>query len=729
MPKAVVYFYVWIQRGIFVPFYNCESEYIQEEEKIMKKFLSILLALLMLVSFAVPAFAEETMELNELGAAEGQAIKIDPTNPIKPVDPGTPNGVGKKPSKLSKNTVNGWKITVRGEATVNGKVLSNSSTPSNQKERANLVDYTIGDLVLDEETQLYTTTVTFNFKSGDKFEAAGNKALHNNGTFKDVTEDWKYYFNDIHPATQTLKVYYANKNGWKWCVRDDSARFGPYIAIANSGVVTVDMRPESEVPSGLTVRYTDGCNGDVFATETYDNLEAGAATPAFTGSTERMGYKFTGWLPAVAETVTESVTYVAHWELVPTYTVTFNGNGGRLTKNTATKYTSKSVFEEGESVSLAKAMDGNQFYIKLSEDFSTNYRQLGWNTQADGKGTHYAMSDTITMPAENVILYAEWESYEWTHWVAQLGEGGDHIEYGSHNPVSVQTLKMYCNNLGTAAGTIPYALYAPVVGVPAKGYNFVGWYDGETLVTTGSLNGTSMKDLRKLTLAESGAVLEARFELKDITITYTDGVNGAAFPNESYTTKYSYATPKFQGNTDNYTDWKFMGWTPEVAEFVTEENDITYTATWDHLTCMDHLEDVKVLVEPTCTEKGKKLCRCTVCGDEYEIELPALGHDHSGKWIYNREDHWKLCVRCSEILDHDDHDFTDWTFEYKSKTEKYRDCKVCGYRQEASVINIGGSTQVKPGTETNPNTGAEVPSVIPAIAVLAGVAVILGKRK
>lgn len=57
----MVYFYVWIQRGIFVPFYNCESEYIQEEEKIMKKFLSILLALLMLVSFAVPAFAEEAM--------------------------------------------------------------------------------------------------------------------------------------------------------------------------------------------------------------------------------------------------------------------------------------------------------------------------------------------------------------------------------------------------------------------------------------------------------------------------------------------------------------------------------------------------------------------------------------------------------------------------------------------------------------------------------------------
>ena len=51
--------------GHFYAFYSRKSEYIQEEEKIMKKFLSILLALLMLVSFAVPALAAEAVELNE----------------------------------------------------------------------------------------------------------------------------------------------------------------------------------------------------------------------------------------------------------------------------------------------------------------------------------------------------------------------------------------------------------------------------------------------------------------------------------------------------------------------------------------------------------------------------------------------------------------------------------------------------------------------------------------
>ena len=50
-------------------------------------------------------------------------------------------------------------------------------------------------------------------------------------------------------------------------------------------------------------------------------------------------------------------------------------------------------------------------------------------------------------------------------------------------------------------------------------------------------------------------------------------------------------------------------------------------------------------------------------------------------------------------------------------------------RREMDVINIGGNTVIKPKTEHNPNTGAEVPSVLPAIAVLAGIAVLLGKRK
>jgi len=33
----------------------------------------------------------------------------------------------------------------------------------------------------------------------------------------------------------------------------------------------------------------------------------------------------------------------------------------------------------------------------------------GWNTAADGSGTTYVESNTLIMPAENVILFAQWE--------------------------------------------------------------------------------------------------------------------------------------------------------------------------------------------------------------------------------------------------------------------------------------------------------------------------------
>ena len=69
-----------------------------------------------------------------------------------------------------------------------------------------------------------------------------------------------------------------------------------------------------------TVTYTDGVNGEAFADQVY-NVPFEDATPAFDGTPTRAGYKFLGWEPTVAETVTENATYVAQWEKL--YTVTY----------------------------------------------------------------------------------------------------------------------------------------------------------------------------------------------------------------------------------------------------------------------------------------------------------------------------------------------------------------------------------------------------------------------
>lgn len=69
-----------------------------------------------------------------------------------------------------------------------------------------------------------------------------------------------------------------------------------------------------------TVTYTDGVNGEAFADQVY-NVPFEDATPAFDGTPARAGYKFLGWEPTVAETVTENAAYVAQWEKL--YTVTY----------------------------------------------------------------------------------------------------------------------------------------------------------------------------------------------------------------------------------------------------------------------------------------------------------------------------------------------------------------------------------------------------------------------
>ena len=80
-----------------------------------------------------------------------------------------------------------------------------------------------------------------------------------------------------------------------------------------------------------TVTYTDGVNGEAFTDQAY-TAKYEDATPAFEGTPARAGYKFLGWEPTVAETVTENATYVAQWEKL--YTVTYtDGVDGKAFKD------------------------------------------------------------------------------------------------------------------------------------------------------------------------------------------------------------------------------------------------------------------------------------------------------------------------------------------------------------------------------------------------------------
>ena len=109
--------------------------------------------------------------------------------------------------------------------------------------------------------------------------------------------------------------------GWTPAVADTVTRNATYTA-----------QWEKLTPAEtFTVTYTDGVdNEEIFKDQVY-TVEFGKAIPAFNGTPARDGYKFTGWTPAVADTVTRNATYTAQWEkLTPaeTFTVTYTDGVG-----------------------------------------------------------------------------------------------------------------------------------------------------------------------------------------------------------------------------------------------------------------------------------------------------------------------------------------------------------------------------------------------------------------
>ena len=178
-----------------------------------------------------------------------------------------------------------------------------------------------------------------------------------------------------------------------------------------------------------TVSYTDGVeNEEIFADQVYGNLLSGTATPAFNGTPTRAGYKFLGWEPTVAETVTENATYVAQWEKL--YTVTYtDGVGGK-------------AFEDDVHSDLEK--DTKTPAYKDGIPTRKGFKFLGWEPE---------VADTVT---EDVTYTAQWgELYTVTYTDGVKGKAFEDQVY--EDVLS-----------GTKTPNFD--------GTPTrKGYKFVGW--------------------------------------------------------------------------------------------------------------------------------------------------------------------------------------------------------------------------------------------------------------
>jgi len=158
-----------------------------------------------------------------------------------------------------------------------------------------------------------------------------------------------------------------------------------------------------------TVSYIgDGSTGGAAPTDANSPYTSGSTITVLgnTGNLTKTGYTFNGWNTATdgsgtayatgsTHTITANITLYPQWMVLPTYTVTYNGNGntaGTVPTDASSPYTS------GSAVTV-KANTGT-----LSK---TGYSFNGWNTAANASGTTYAVNATFTIAA-NTTLYAVW---------------------------------------------------------------------------------------------------------------------------------------------------------------------------------------------------------------------------------------------------------------------------------------------------------------------------------
>ncbi|GHT79122.1 hypothetical protein FACS1894104_3290 [Actinomycetota bacterium] len=198
------------------------------------------------------------------------------------------------------------------------------------------------------------------------------------------------------------------------------------------------------------VSFVPGTHG-AFAPQVIDYLHYGDDTPDAPMAIGRAGWKFDGWSPALASTVSASITYVAQWQ--PVYhTLNYHGNG-----SDAGTVPAGETLQYGSAYTVADAGTMTR----------TGYTFAGWSTNPTGSSTH-AVGSTHTIRAD-VHLYAIWTPnplvppvppvIEITTYSVSYAAGGDNV-----------------TGLPTGAALEAGTDYTVTGDVPSRqGYEFSGW--------------------------------------------------------------------------------------------------------------------------------------------------------------------------------------------------------------------------------------------------------------
>ena len=174
---------------------------------------------------------------------------------------------------------------------------------------------------------------------------------------------------------------------------------------------------------------------------------------------------------------------------LPTYTVTYSGNGS----DGGTVPTDNNQYEEGESVTAAgvgtMTLSNNSF--------------IGWNTNIDGSGIDIPAGSNFSMVAYDLILFAQW-TVDQTYNVTYFGNGND----GGIVPSDSNNYTQGSTVIVAVAGTMSQT-----------GHTFTGWN------TEQNGSGISRPAGSSFTMGTSSVTLWAQWIVTTYRVTYNGNEN------------------------------------------------------------------------------------------------------------------------------------------------------------------------------------------------------------
>ncbi len=178
----------------------------------------------------------------------------------------------------------------------------------------------------------------------------------------------------------------------------------------------------------------------------------------------------------------------------------------------------------------------------------TGYTFSGWNTAADGTGTAYAATGSVTYTiTASTTLYAQWRGT--VTYDLNTGSGTTPTDASTYLPSATVT---------TAAST----------GLTKTGYTFVGWNT--------AADGTGTTTVATNTFTFTGTVtLYAKWTANSNTITFNgNGNDGGSMSTQTLATA---ATANLTANAFTLTGYNFTGWATSSGGAATYSDAASYT--------------------------------------------------------------------------------------------------------------------------------------------------------